>query len=230
MIVYLQALAVLIGSYVIGSIPFGLLIVRFSTGKDIRRVESGRTGGTNAFRAAGAWAGIATAILDALKAACCVWIVRASMPGFPILEALSPAMAVLGHNYSLFLLERNSAGKIRFRGGAGGGPATGGAIGLWAPSALFILPIGLICWLVIGYASLTTLSIAITTLVIFIVRFHLGLAPWQYILYGVLILIMLVVALRPNIQRLLKGTERIVGLRARRSKRNDYSSSLSSSS
>lgn len=227
--VVLQAFAILVGSYFIGSIPFGLLIVKISTGKDIRAIESGRTGGTNAMRAAGAWAGIATAIFDVLKATCCVWISRAILPGHPIVQALAPAMTVLGHNYSLFLLERNAAGKPRLRGGAGGAPAMGGALGLWAPSALIILPIGLLCWLVIGYASLTTLSVAITTLVIFIIRFSLGLAPWEYILYGVLILVMLLVALRPNIKRLMKGTERLVGLRARRTKRNDYSSSLSSS-
>ena len=48
----------LVIGYIIGSIPFGLLIVKLKTGKDIRDVESGRTGGTNAMRAAGFWAGI----------------------------------------------------------------------------------------------------------------------------------------------------------------------------
>ena len=52
--------AVLLG-YILGSIPFGLLIVKLKTGKDIREVESGRTGGTNAARAAGLGAGLLTA-------------------------------------------------------------------------------------------------------------------------------------------------------------------------
>ncbi|MCB0120106.1 MAG: glycerol-3-phosphate acyltransferase, partial [Anaerolineales bacterium] len=50
-------------AYVIGSVPIGLLIVKIVTGKDIRQIESGRTGGTNAMRAAGFWAGFATAML-----------------------------------------------------------------------------------------------------------------------------------------------------------------------
>ena len=71
------AIGVLGCSYLLGSIPFGLLIVKLKTGKDIRSVESGRTGGTNAMRAAGFFAGLLTAILDLLKSAVCVWIVRA---------------------------------------------------------------------------------------------------------------------------------------------------------
>lgn len=63
----LSRIGVLILAYLIGSIPFGLIIVKLSTGKDIRSVESGRTGGTNAMRAAGVWAGVATAIFDTLK-------------------------------------------------------------------------------------------------------------------------------------------------------------------
>jgi glycerol-3-phosphate acyltransferase PlsY len=58
------ALLILLLSYLIGSIPFGLILVRLFSGRDIRTVESGRTGGTNAFRAAGPWAGILTTVLD----------------------------------------------------------------------------------------------------------------------------------------------------------------------
>ena len=61
--------SVILLAYIFGSIPFGLLIVKFSTGKDIRQVASGRTGGTNAARAAGAWAGILTGIMDGVKGA-----------------------------------------------------------------------------------------------------------------------------------------------------------------
>ena len=60
-------IGIILLAYLFGSIPFGLLIVKLKTGKDIREVESGRTGGTNAMRAAGFWAGFATAMLDILK-------------------------------------------------------------------------------------------------------------------------------------------------------------------
>ena len=67
--------AVIMG-YIIGSIPFGLLIVKMKTGKDIRTIESGRTGGTNAVRAAGFGAGLLTALLDVLIGAASVWVAR----------------------------------------------------------------------------------------------------------------------------------------------------------
>jgi len=62
----LLAVAILAGSYLLGSVPFGLIIVKLTTGKDIRQIESGRTGGTNAMRAAGFWVGFSTAMLDLL--------------------------------------------------------------------------------------------------------------------------------------------------------------------
>src|SRR5512147_1446473 len=111
--------AVVLG-YVLGSIPFGLLIVKLKTGKDIRTVESGRTGGTNAARAAGLGAGLLTAILDILKGTAAVWLAQALDPANHVVHVLAPVFAILGHNYSLFLLERHANGKLKFHGGAGG--------------------------------------------------------------------------------------------------------------
>ena len=73
-------IGVLLLAYIIGSIPFGWLIVKLKTGQDIRVIESGRTGGTNAMRAAGFWAGLLTAIMDILKGAVAVWIAQALFP------------------------------------------------------------------------------------------------------------------------------------------------------
>lgn len=215
------AVGVLILSYLIGSIPFGLIIVRLTTGKDVRQIESGRTGGTNVMRAAGFAAGLMTAILDILKGAAAVWIVRGVsqaglIPASPWLEILAPALAVLGHNYSIFLAEPKPNGGIRLRGGAGGATTVGGAIGLWPASVLIIIPVGLVFLFGIGYASLATLSVALTSVGVFAVRAWQGASPWEYVLYGVLTGLLLTWALRPNIQRLLNGTERLVGWRARR--------------
>lgn len=211
----LLALGFLLFSYVIGSIPFGLLIVRLSTGKDIRQVESGRTGGTNAMRAAGFWAGLATALMDLLKGASTVWLARILLPGIIWVEVLAPVAAVLGHNYSLFLMERDKKGTLRLRGGAGGAPTVGGALGLWFPSFFIILPVGALILFLVGYASLATMSVALVATLIFAIRAALGYSPWQYVIYGLFTEIILILALLPNIRRLLSGTERLVGLRAR---------------
>jgi len=88
----------LLASYLFGSIPFGLIVVKMISGKDVRTVASGRTGGTNAMRAAGIGAGLLTAVLDILKSASTVWLAQAVTPNVWI-HALSPIAAILGHNY-----------------------------------------------------------------------------------------------------------------------------------
>jgi glycerol-3-phosphate acyltransferase PlsY len=205
------AIGVIILGYILGSIPFGLLIVKIRTGKDIRDVESGRTGGTNAMRAAGFWAGIFTAIMDVLKGAVAVWIAQAIIPENHLTHVLAAIGAIIGHNYSIFLPEQDEDGKfVRLRGGAGGAPTVGGALGLWAPSVFIIVTLGALTFFSVGIASIVTMSVALFALIIFLVRAYLGLAPWADVLYGVVALVLLVWALRPNIQKLLAGNERVI--------------------
>lgn len=213
----LISVGVLIAAYLFGSVPFGLLVVKLISGKDIRNVESGRTGGTNAMRAAGLGAGLLTALLDILKSAATVWVARA-LTGNEWIHALAPIAAILGHNHSIFMIERGENRRLRLRGGAGGAASLGGSLGLWWPSVLIMLPLGTAIWWGIGYASLTTLSVGLMSFIIFAVRAALGLSPWEYAAYGVLAEILLVLALRPNIKRLLNGTERLHGWRARKQK------------
>lgn len=205
---------VLLG-YLLGSIPFGLVIVKLKTGKDIRQVESGRTGGTNAMRAAGFWAGLATALSDVFKGTLVVWIAQWISPEFHWVHILAPIAAILGHNYSIYLPDFDENGRfVRLRGGAGGAPALGGAIGLWWPSVLIILPLGALVFFSLGYASITTLSVAFFAIIVFGIRLLTGAqgATWIDVLYGVVAIILLIWALRPNIKKLLNGTERVVGI------------------
>ena len=204
-------IGVLLLSYIIGSIPFGWLIVKLKTGQDVRLIESGRTGGTNAMRAAGFWAGLLTAVMDILKGAVAVWIARAILPDAYLLHVLAPIAVIIGHNYSIFMPERDEQGRIvRLRGGAGGASSVGGAFGLWGYSIFIIVPLGALVFFTVGYASVTTMSVAFFAIVIFAIRAWLGLGPWVDVLYGVLAEILLIWALRPNLKRLFSGQERIV--------------------
>src|SRR4030043_469872 len=217
--VILSWIGVLLLAYIIGSIPFGLIIVKLSTGKDIRSVESGRTGGTNAMRAAGLWAGLATAVFDVLKGVGAVFFCHLLVAGTHVwIDILAPFLSIIGHNYSAFMIERNEKGKLRFRGGAGGAPCLGGAIGLWLPSLFVIVPLGGLIYYFGGYASITTMSVALLSTLVFAYRAWLGLNPWQYAIYGLLAFVALGWSLKPNIKRLLEGKERVVGLRARKFK------------
>jgi len=222
--IVLDLLAILL-AYVLGSVPFGLLVVKLTTGKDIREIESGRTGGTNAMRAAGFWAGFTTAMLDILKGASAVWLAKFITPDNHLIQVLAPLAAIIGHNYSIFLPERDENGRfLRLRGGAGGAPSVGGAMGIWPGSILIILPLGMLTFFTIGIASVTTMAVALFATIAFAIRASQGLMPWTDVLYGIGAEILLVWALRPNLKKLFEGNERIVKyslngwLRARKEK------------
>ena len=206
-------IAILAFGYIIGAIPFGLLIVKLKTGEDIRKIESGRTGGTNALRAAGLWAGVLTVLMDILKGASAAWVANAINPGHHVLHALAPIAAIIGHNYSIFLPQRDEQGKlVRLGGGAGGAPAVGGAFGLWPLSILIVVPLGVVVFFTVGIASVTTMSVALIAAIIFLVRAVQGVGPWIDVVYGVLAEILLLWALRPNLKKLFSGQERVVSI------------------
>ena len=201
--------AVLFG-YLLGSIPFGLLIVKIKTGKDIREIESGRTGGTNAMRAAGFGAGILTAIMDIMKGAVTVWVAPWLVPEDHLVHLFAPVAAILGHNYSIFLVRRDADGKLRFHGGAGGAPALGGAVGFWGWSLPIVFVLGAFVFFTLGIASVTTMAVALFVTIIFAIRASLGLMQWTDVLYGVIAELLLIWALRPNIKKLFAGNERVI--------------------
>jgi glycerol-3-phosphate acyltransferase PlsY len=133
--------SVVILAYLLGSIPFGYLLVRLRGGGDVRETGSGGTGATNVTRRAGKWAGLLTLLLDALKGAAAVLVARALMAGEVGAEwwvAAAAVAAVLGHVFPVWL---------RFRGGKG--VATGlGVFVLLAPLALLcaVFAFVLIVW------------------------------------------------------------------------------------
>ena len=206
----LIGIGVVIIGYILGSIPFGLLIVKMKTGKDVRTVESGRTGGTNVVRAAGFGAGLLTAILDILKGAASVWLAQVILPQNHLIHILAPLAAILGHNYSLFLVRRDENGKLRFYGGAGGAPALGGAMGIWLPIFPIVFALGALVWFTLGIASLTTMAIGLIVIIVFAIRAGQGYLEPVNIWYGVIAELFLIWALRPNIKKLLAGNERVV--------------------
>jgi glycerol-3-phosphate acyltransferase PlsY len=222
--IFITAVGLTVMGYLMGSFPSGMLVVRLTTGRDIRTVGSGRTGGTNAMRAGGSLVGLATGILDVLKSLLAVEISRLILPGYFWLDILVGLAAVIGHNYSIFSVDWKETrfGKIPiFHGGAGGAPTMGAAAAFWFPSILIVLPVGLLVFLLVGYASITTLVGGLTVIIIFSIRAALGYSSKWYIVFGVVTLGLMIWSLRPNIDRLIHGTERVVGLRALLQKRRE---------
>ena len=216
-------LSAIIG-YLLGAIPFGYILVKLIKDVDLRQFGSGRTGGTNAFRAAGIPAGVVTSILDVLKGACAVWVVRAlfsdtaSSEWLPWLEVTAGVMSVIGHNWSIF---------IGWKGGAGTGPNVGWAAAVWFPIAPVAVVVVLAVLVGIGIASIASLAMAFAVPIAFLVLYLAGVEPYNgtlaYIIGGVAGAAVIAWALRPNIAHLLAGNERLVGPRSRREKQRRQS-------
>lgn len=211
---YLISLICGVIGYVVGSIPFGYVIVKIATGTDIRTHGSGRTGGTNAYRAAGPIAGVLTALLDGCKGVIIVTLIQ-SLVGTATTNGLAEALAgvgvILGHNKSLFL---------KFSGGAGGATAVGTGFAFSITAGFSALFLGLFMWLVIGYASLATILASASVAIVTTILALNGSVPSTYPIYGWGALILCLIALRPNLKRLLEGNEKRVDILKLRTPKN----------
>ena len=186
-----------LGGYLIGSLPIGFLAVGVLTERDVREEGSGRTGGTNAYRAGGFLGGFLTIVGDFLKGMCAVAFGALMLPDIwaPVLSGLG---GVLGHNASVFLA---------FRGGAGTISNMGAVTAFWPPALLFIAPVFVLGMFVIRIASVASIIMNSGVIVLFLLLVLLGGYPWQLLVYAVGALLLSLYALRPNIERLRQGTE-----------------------
>lgn len=149
---YLLGAAICFLAYLLGSIPFGYLLVKLKSGADIRATGSGGTGATNVSRKAGKGAGILTLVLDALKGFVAVWVAR-WLGGDGWVIAGAAVLAVVGHCFPVWL---------KFK--AGKGVATGLGVFLaivpWAVLASFAV-FALLFWRT-RYVSLGSICAAAT--------------------------------------------------------------------
>jgi glycerol-3-phosphate acyltransferase PlsY len=186
-----------LGGYLIGSLPIGFLAVGVITERDVREEGSGRTGGTNAYRAGGFLGGFLTIVGDFLKGMCAVAFGALTLPNIwaPVLSGLG---GVLGHNASIFLA---------FRGGAGTISNMGAATAFWPPALLFVAPIFVLGMFVIRVASVVSIILNSGNVVLFLILVLFFGYPWPLLVYAVGALLLTLYALRPNIDRLRAGTE-----------------------
>src|SRR5579885_854486 len=99
----MMSLLAVLAAYVLGSIPFGFLLVKWRSGKDIRDAGSGNIGATNVLRTAGPVAGIATLVLDIAKGYFAVWLAERASLASPFWMGLAVLAVMLGHTFPLFL-------------------------------------------------------------------------------------------------------------------------------
>jgi glycerol-3-phosphate acyltransferase PlsY len=192
------AAAVVVVAYMIGGIPFGVVIARITGGPDPRTVGSGRTGGANVMRALGPRAAAASGLLDVLKGIVAV-LIAIALGGGLVLQVLAALAAIVGHSRSPF---------IGFRGGRGIAPAFGGLIVIHPIAALVTLPVFAAVLLITRYsslASLTATALGAATVIATVVLFQ---QDPLFAVYAVAAAAMIWLFHLDNIQRLLAGSER----------------------
>ena len=191
-------LAVII-AYLIGSIPFGYLIVRAKGGGDVRETGSGGTGATNVSRRAGKAAGIVTLLLDALKGFIAIQIAYVLLNGVePTLASwfvsAAAVAALLGHVFPVWLA---------FRGGKGVATGVGVFLALAPVAVLIAAVVFVVVVFLTKYVSLGSMAAAVTIPVYVWLREP---AP-ALLIVAVVGALLIVFAHRGNIARLLSGTE-----------------------
>jgi glycerol-3-phosphate acyltransferase PlsY len=183
-------------SYLLGSIPFGYILLRIFRGQDVRQTGSGNIGATNVARSSPAL-GILTLFLDALKGAAAVAVTRALFPDQVMLAAIAALFAILGHVFPVWL---------RFRGGKG--VATGlGAFVMLAPKIVLIaLGIFVVMVFAFRYVSLASIvTVALFPLLAWLLKAY-GNTP-MVLAFMAAASALIIAKHRGNIRRLFAGTE-----------------------
>jgi glycerol-3-phosphate acyltransferase PlsY len=212
-ILVVKYLAIAIIAYLLGAIPFGLIIGRSMAHVDIREHGSGNIGATNVFRTLGTRLGLITAILDMSKAALAVLlsmfiignevlVVGGQDIHVQLAQILSAISAMVGHNWSVY---------IRFKGGKGVACFIGGLLVINWAVALIGLVAGVIIALTTRYVSLGSMLMAVCVLLVLVALALLAVSAPVYIVYGLLAAGLIVFQHRSNIVRLNSGTELKLG-------------------
>lgn len=201
MVIFLIAGA---AAYLLGSIPFGLILVRIFRKQDIRQQGSGNIGATNVVRTGGKGLGAAVFLLDAAKGLIAVMIGKdigglsgLSQPLIQDLVATAALCAILGHIYTVWL---------SFKGGKGVATGFGVFLAIDPLSALAALLVFIVVFALSRYVSLSSIIAAIVFPLAALLRPHERMTP---LMVAVVVILPLIVIAKhhANIRRLLAGTE-----------------------
>ena len=186
----IELIYIAIYSYILGSIPFGLVLTKIFLKKDIRKIGSGNIGATNVLRTGKKSLGIATLMLDGLKAYISVLITLIFFPDYIYLSAL---LCFLGHVFPIWL---------KFKGGKG----IAVYLGILFAFSIYLGFIFMVIWIFVLYFSkYSSLSSLISTLVIFLYSINLNNFDMSLLFFMVLIIV--IYTHRENISRLRDKTE-----------------------
>ena len=190
-------IALLVLSYLIGGIPFGYLIVRLKTGRDVRSVGSGNTGATNVLRATGRTWGVVTLALDIAKGYFCVWLMQRVTGGDEIWAGAAAIVVMLGHVFPIYL---------KFKGGKAMASYVGVGLALapWPVGVSAIVFVAAVAW----RRHISLGSIAASASYPFAVWWMVR-PGWATMLAVTVCSLIVIWRHQANIGRLLAGTESV---------------------
>jgi glycerol-3-phosphate acyltransferase PlsY len=192
-------LAIPFAAYLLGSIPFGLLLAKVFGGGDVRKAGSGNIGATNVTRVAGPLAGILTLAFDTAKGAAAVWLTARATNDSATWMMISAFAVLLGHCYPVWL---------KFKGGKGVATALGVFLALSPIAAVSALLLFILCVVYWRFVSLGSVAAAAAMPLLIYFLWAPGHAPPIVIDLGTLAIAGLVIYKhRGNLQRLVDGTE-----------------------
>jgi glycerol-3-phosphate acyltransferase PlsY len=207
---WLLLVGIAVGAYLLGSIPFGYILVRLTRGEDVRASGSGNIGATNVARSGGKGLGILTLALDTFKGWLPVWVVL-HLPGMPVandrqlhvLAAAVALLAVLGHMFTVWL---------RFKGGKGVATGLGVFLALAPAAVLISVALFAVIFALTRYVSLGSIVAAASFPIILLIREGNIFGPWGMALTTT-VAVLVIVRHHQNIGRLVNGTESRFGAR-----------------
>ena len=195
----LVLLSIPAGAYLLGSIPFGLLLTRVFGGGDVRKSGSGNIGATNVARVAGPLPGILTLLLDTAKGAAAVWLAGRISNDSASWMMIGALAALLGHCFPIWL---------KFRGGKGVATAAGAFLVLCGPALLGSIILFLLVVFFWRYVSLASISAAAAMPLLIYLLWAPHHAPPPMVTFGALAAAAIIIYKHDgNIQRLVQGEE-----------------------
>ncbi len=196
----------LVLAYLLGSIPSAYYAVKWIKGSDLRDLGSGNLGFTNCARVIGWKCSIPILIFDILKGVAAVSIARCLIPGQELLAVLSGLVAILGHNWTIFL---------GFRGGGKGVATTAGVFASLAPvpfiitSVVFLITIAATRYMSLG-SILLGITLAASSLTLIIIQ-HPAAPSLEVLIFSLMAAALIIIRHIPNIRRLWRGEESKIG-------------------
>jgi glycerol-3-phosphate acyltransferase PlsY len=197
----MTATLVLVAAFLVGGIPFGYVLVRLQSGRDVRTMGSGNIGATNVLRTAGRGLGVVTLILDIAKGTFAVWLADRVLGGSPFWMSLVALTVMFGHAFPIFL---------RFRGGK--------AVASFVGAFLYLTPVPLLATLVVfavtvaasRYVSLGSIVGAVCfPIAVFLIEHP----PRSVLIASLIAGAFIVWRHRGNIERIRAGSEHVLGSR-----------------